>query len=643
DWEVIDPDDPWSYIGYWGDHQIVYLLRFLEALRRCSPGTLEEMLGREIFSYADVPYRIKPYDALLEDPYTTIDFDADLAGRIAERAGRIGSDGRLVHDARGTVRHVTLLEKLVVPVLAKLSNLVAEGGIWMNTQRPEWNDANNALVGRGLSMVTLCHLRRHLGLLGDLFDSAGGLSIPVSAEVVRWLREVGSILQRHAPLLDGPAIGDADRRRLLDDLGGAFSAYRQTVYTRGLSAKAALPVTEVRRFCRTASAYLDHAIAANRRSDGLYHSYNLLVIGEEGLSIRHLYEMLEGQVAALGSGAVPPGEAADLLDALFDSAIYREDVRSFMLYPERSLPGFLKRNVVPGRKVRSIGLLRALLEAGERSILDRDAFGRYRFSGGLANARDLSAALDRLESDPGWKETVRSDRDAVLNLFEEVFDHEAFTGRSGTMYGYEGLGCVYWHMVAKLLLAVQETALRAVEEGAGAPVTRRLLDAYFRVRAGFGYERTPIEYGAFPTDPYSHTPPHGGARQPGMTGQVKEEILARFGELGVGVAGGLVRFRPVMLQRTELIADPAVFEYYRLDGSPGEIDLPAGSLAFTFCQVPVVYRSGGTSTSIDVISPDGARKRLDGDTLDPGTSRSLLGRTGEISRIEVDVPEERFL
>jgi len=28
DWEVINPDKPWSYIGYWGDHQIIYLLNF---------------------------------------------------------------------------------------------------------------------------------------------------------------------------------------------------------------------------------------------------------------------------------------------------------------------------------------------------------------------------------------------------------------------------------------------------------------------------------------------------------------------------------------------------------------------------------------------------------------------------------------
>ena len=32
DWETIEPDNPWSYIGYWGDHQIIYLLKFLEIL-----------------------------------------------------------------------------------------------------------------------------------------------------------------------------------------------------------------------------------------------------------------------------------------------------------------------------------------------------------------------------------------------------------------------------------------------------------------------------------------------------------------------------------------------------------------------------------------------------------------------------------
>ena len=158
DWEVPDPEDPWSNIGYWGDHQIIYLLRLLEATDQYLPGTIEQLLSDARFAYADVPYRIAPYEEIVNDPKATIEYDEDAASETAARVEAVGSDGRLVW-GDGAVHHVTFLEKLVVPALAKLSNFVPAGGIWMNTQRPEWNDANNALVGYGLSMVTLYQLR----------------------------------------------------------------------------------------------------------------------------------------------------------------------------------------------------------------------------------------------------------------------------------------------------------------------------------------------------------------------------------------------------------------------------------------------------------------------------------------------------
>ena len=96
-------------------------------------------------------------------------------------------------------------------------------------------------------------------------------------------------------------------------------------------------------------------------------------------------------------------------------------------------------------------------------------------------------------------------------------------------------GSIYWHMVSKLLLAAQECYRQAVETGAQPAVTAALAAAYYDIRQGLGFNKSPADYGAFPTDPYSHTPMGGGARQPGMTGQVKEEILTRFGELGVSV------------------------------------------------------------------------------------------------------------
>ena len=113
---------------------------------------------------------------------------------------------------------------------------------------------------------------------------------------------------------------------------------------------------------------------------------------------------------------------------------------------------------------------------------------------------------------------------------------------------------------------------------------------YFRVRAGIGYEKTVAEYGAFPTDPYSHTPGRGGAKQPGMTGQVKEEILTRRGELGIRVENGTVGFRPTLLKAERVHAtSPTQFAYFDVAGRSRSLALPPGSLAFTLCQVPVVY------------------------------------------------------
>ena len=641
DWEVVDPHDPWSYIGYWGDHQIVYLLRFLEALERYSPGALESLLVREIFCYAGVPYRLKPYEQIVANPRATIRYDAELAARIERRVAAIGTDGKLLPSGEGAVHHVNLLEKLLVPALSKLSNLVPDGGIWMNTQRPEWNDANNALAGNGVSVVTLLYLRRYLGFIERVLEGLGEARSSTSTEVVTWLSRLHAILAEHRPAPGSAALDGRARKRLLDALGGAFSEYREQVYANGFAGKQELPVAEIVAFCRCALEHVDHAIRANRRADGLYHSYNLLEITADRRQalLKPLQEMLEGQVAALASGVVEPPEAVRMLASLFKSRLHRADQKSFLLYPEKELPGFLERNVVPDEKARSVPLLRELLEAQDPSIIARDALGVCRFQGDLRNAPDLAAALDRLAQQERWREPVARDRQAVLDVFEAVFQHHAFTGRSGTMYAYEGLGCVYWHMVSKLLLAVQEIALMAARGDQPAAVCEALALGYQRIRAGLGFEKTVAEYGAFPTDPYSHTPPLAGAQQPGMTGQVKEGILARFGELGVQVEGGIVSFRPVLLGRSEIVSEARAYRFYDVAGKLRSLDVPPGALAFSFCQVPVVYELSRDQAWIRVTAADGTSTTRPGDQLDLGASQSLFARDGGISRIEVGVPE----
>ncbi len=634
DWEVLDPSDPWSHIGYWGDHQIVYLLKLLEMSRDHHPGCLEAFLTRDLFAYANVPYRIKPYPRLLDDPHHTVDYDGAEEERIAARVRQVGSDGKLIWNRQGEVRLVNLTEKLLVWILARLANFIPGGGIWMNTQRPEWNDANNALVGYGVSMVTLCYLRRALVFCRELFDAGTSEPALVSAEVADFLTAVSDSLRGHRPPSEAP-LGDEQRRAVLDALGGAGSDYRRKLYQEGFSERRrGVTRRELVSLADLALAHVDHSIRLNRRADGLYHAYNLMSVeGPDRLAINHLDEMLEGQVAVLCTGLLSATESAELLDALRSSALYRADQQSYLLYPDRQLPRFVAKNQIPAERVTQSALLKRMVNDGDRRLLVRDVEGRHHFAGDLHNARDVAAALDELSAS-GYRAEVDRDRSTVLALWEELFDHRSYTGRSGTFFGYEGLGCIYWHMVSKLRLAVIETHRQARARGASDAVLRRLANHYRDIRAGIGAAKSPADYGSFPIDPYSHTPGDGAVRQPGMTGQVKEDILSRWEELGVHVSHGRIRFEPRLLEAREFLKSAGEFSCVDVQGQEQRIPLEPDSLAFTYCQVPVVYRLSGQD-HIVITRRDGSVETSIGLELDALDSSRVFDRSGEIVRLEV--------
>jgi hypothetical protein len=635
EWEVPDPENPWSNIGYWSDHQIVYLQKLLEVADQFQPGALAALLDQPVFSYADVPYRIRPYAALLRDPLQSIDFDRDKQGAIMRRTQVLGADGKLVTAPGGGVLHVTLAEKLLVLLLAKLTNLVPEGGIWMNTQRPEWNDANNALVGKGLSVVTAAYLRRYLVFCRGLVAS-GGSSFRLSSEVTELLAAVHSILEEYQGRLAG-SFDPAARRAFMDALGAVAGDYRWLFYHDGLSGEVAdVAAGDVLALLDLALAYVDHTLRAARRPDGLYHAYNILRLADGEAAVTTLYEMLEGQVAILSSGLLAADEALALLHTLRKSKLYRADQHSYILYPDRELQGFLRKNQVAPHQVEGLSLVARLVQRGDRTLLVRDANGVYHFNGAFRNAQDVAAALQHLHADPSLAPLVEADTPALLDLFEATFVHHAFTGRSGTFFAYEGLGSIYWHMVSKLLLAAQENYWRARAGGADPALLQGLAAAYYDIRGGIGFNKSPGAYGAFPTDPYSHTPKGQGAKQPGMTGQVKEEILTRFGELGLRVHDGVITFDPVLLRPEEFLSAPAQFDYVDLAGRPRTLDLPARTLAFTYCQVPFVLACG-SEPGIEVLYADGRHEKVRGSTLPHSVSAHLFERDGAVARLEVNI------
>ena len=172
-------------------------------------------------------------------------------------------------------------------------------------------------------------------------------------------------------------------------------------------------------------------------------------------------------------------------------------------------------------------------------------------------------------------------------------------------------------MVSKLLLAIQEAATTGDDKA----TTDALIEAYYDVRKGIGFNKTPELYGAFPQDPYSHTPKNQGAKQPGMTGQVKEEVLTRFGELGVTLEDSTATFAPSILQTSEFIKN----------GNKSY-------LKFTWCGVPVEYNLVTKGNEeISVTNSEGKTENRKGTSLTKEETKLLFKRNGSIKEIKVSV------
>ena len=598
DWEVPEEGNPWAQFGYWGDHQVIYLQKFLEFLAKYDRQSLLDMLNGQFFSTANIPYRLKDYKAILADPRNSILFDYAMDKKLRDLEKRLGTDARCILNKDETLQLTTLGTKLVQLILAKMLNHVPEAGIWMNTQRPEWNDANNALAGYGTSVVTMCYLHRMLTFLIDLFENAG-ISVSVEKTVAKTLEQTaGAYKTFYADAKN--AITPAQRKTFTDTLGGIFEQERNTLYASGFSGGYEnMAGTKLAELLKTFADALQASILANKTESGLFHSYNTLLMSSDKITVMNLKLMLEGQVAALSCDILPKADKKLLTEKLRKSELFEEQQHSYMLSPNARLSAFTRKNLISAGDLNG---LEAFVKRSGDAVLQKDVTGTYHFNAAFRNAdvmREYIAGLDK-NARP-----TRDEEAALFGLYEKTFNHHAFTGRSGTFYGYEGLGCIYWHMVSKLLLAVRENISEPKDI---------LLPFYKDIKKGLGSSKTPLEYGAFPFDPYSHTPYGQGARQPGMTGQVKEEILTRWKELGVDIQDGKAAFAPAMVEKAE-------FDY-------------DGQLHFTWCGTSITYDTKQTDP-ITVFYSDGSQKSFESTVLPKEESRLLFCRNGGLKEIRV--------
>ena len=127
-----------------------------------------------------------------------------------------------------------------------------------------------------------------------------------------------------------------------------------------------------------------------------------------------------------------------------------------------------------------------------------------------------------------------------------------------------------------------------------------------------------------------------------MTGQVKEDIICRFGELGVKIEAGSIHFQPDILRSSEFIWSKKTFRYFNIEEKEKSVDLSDGSLAFTLCQVPIVYTISDKDYVVINLS-SGETRTTEGRSIDKDTSHSIFSRSGYVSHIQVFIQEQSLI
>jgi len=104
----------------------------------------------------------------------------------------------------------------------------------------------------------------------------------------------------------------------------------------------------------------------------------------------------------------------------------------------------------------------------------------------------------------------------------------------------------------------------------------------------------------------------------------------------VFVKNGELQFNPRLLRNREFLDAPVVFKYTDITNQVKEIELEKGSLCFTYCQIPIVYKLS-EENQIKVVFNNGETLNFDTLILNKEQSQNIFSRTGKIEKLIVSL------
>ena len=90
----------------------------------------------------------------------------------------------------------------------------------------------------------------------------------------------------------------------------------------------------------------------------------------------------------------------------------------------------------------------------------------------------------------------------------------------------------------------------------------------------------------------------------------------------------------MLLRRDEFLSETSTFEYIDLDRKPRQINLSPKTLAFTFCQTPILYHLENQER-LQIHFSDGKIQESLNLCLDKENSQHIFNRDKVVTRIDV--------
>jgi hypothetical protein len=325
----------------------------------------------------------------------------------------------------------------------------------------------------------------------------------------------------------------------MDDLGRPAREYRDAGL-RGFSDGRVTSVPPVTSdLLDLAQRFVESSLANSWRDDGLVHSYNVLELGDDRVDPA-LAPMLEGQVAMLSSRAAQPAGVGGAAARPATSACTAQTAQLPAL-PRQGPPRIPERNRFTPSRPRAATSSRALVAAGDRQPRGQTTSTATCTSPPTCATPAASRRARPARPRPRLARSRRAEPHLRAADLRDVFHHAEFTGdaraRSSPTRGSAastGTWCPSCCSPCRRRWSVRSREQADAEDDRAPCALRTRTSA-----PASGYCKSPASTARSPPTPTRTRPAGHGARQPGMTGQVKEEVLTRLGEVRGRVEDGL--------------------------------------------------------------------------------------------------------